>query len=105
MLDGLSAQVIHCDRYSAYSYLEDERVQACRAHLLRDFKAVAKKSGRVGEVGAALVRWEKQLHQARGQVQSQELSWAQFIEQAQRIKQAQEVQIRRLKEADSRHIA
>lgn len=100
MLNGLSAQVIHCDRYSAYHYLEDERVQACRAHLLRDFKAVAKKSGQVGQVGEALVRWEKKLHEARGQVESQELSWAQFVEQAQKIRQAQEVQIRRLKQAD-----
>lgn len=104
MLNDVSAQVIHCDRYSAYSYLEDERVQACRAHLLRDFKAVAKEPGRVGEVGAALVGWEKKLHRARQQAQSQELSWAQFIEQAQKIKQAQEAQIGRLEEADRKGV-
>jgi transposase len=47
--------LVHTDRYSAYSWLDEKQRQFCWAHLLRDFRAMSQRSGATGEVGDRLV--------------------------------------------------
>lgn len=47
--------VLHSDRYAAYDEWPDENRQLCLAHLIRNFQAIATRSGRAGEIGAALL--------------------------------------------------
>ena len=62
LLEGCQARVITTDRYGGYNWLEASRNQACRAHLLRDWKGLAQRAGPLGKHGARLVELEGQLH-------------------------------------------
>lgn len=82
LLSGSTARVIVTDRYNGYNWLEPTRNQACRAHLLRDWKALAKHSGPLGRHGRELVKLEKKLHRDWNQWRTGELSREAFVEQA-----------------------
>jgi hypothetical protein len=43
------------DRYSSYTWVDPKQRQVCWAHLLRDFQAMAERSGVSAEIGAALL--------------------------------------------------
>jgi transposase len=47
--------VMTTDRWSAYGHLPLAQRQICWAHLARDFRAVAEKPGRVGQIASRLV--------------------------------------------------
>ncbi len=55
LLGDRPAGVVITDRYSAYAHLPSERRQVCWAHLLRDFRRIAERSGAAGEVGRRLL--------------------------------------------------
>jgi transposase len=65
------------DRYSSYSWLDPRRRQVCWAHLLRDFQAIAERSGASREIGKALLRRGYRLfhwwHRVRDGTLSQQL--------------------------------
>jgi transposase len=68
------------DRYSSYAWLDPKRRQVCWAHLLRDFQAMAERSGVSALIGTALLVRGHRLfhwwHRVRDGTLSQEL----FIE-------------------------
>ena len=65
------------DRYSSYNWLDPKKRQLCWAHLLRDFQAIAERSGASREIGEALLRRGYRLfhwwHRVRDDTLSQEL--------------------------------
>lgn len=65
------------DRYSSYNWLDPKKRQLCWAHLLRDFQAIAERSGASCEIGEALLRRGYRLfhwwHRVRDGTLSQEL--------------------------------
>ena len=65
------------DRYSSYNWLDPKKRQLCWAHLLRDFQAIAERSGASREIGEALLRRGYRLfhwwHRVRDRTLSQEL--------------------------------
>lgn len=44
------------DRYSSYSWLKEEQRQLCWSHILRDFQAMAERTGVSAEIGESLLR-------------------------------------------------
>jgi transposase len=78
--------VIVTDRYGGYAWLAQERNQVCRAHLLRDWKALAGRAGPLGTYGSRLVELEKQLHREWNQWRSGELSREAFVERAAQVR-------------------
>jgi len=55
------AGVLVSDRYGGYSWLDTAQRQACWAHLLRDFQALADRGGRVARLGRALKKTSKEI--------------------------------------------
>jgi transposase len=47
--------VVGSDRCPSYNWLENNHRQVCWAHLLRDFQAIAERTGASAEIGASLV--------------------------------------------------
>jgi hypothetical protein len=68
------------DRYSSYSWLQEEQRQLCWSHLLRDFQAMAERAGVSKEIGESLLHRGYRLfhwwHRVRDGTMSREL----FIE-------------------------
>jgi transposase len=54
-LGAAFAGILVSDRYSAYTWVDQERRQLCWAHLLRDFTKFAERSGASGRIGDALI--------------------------------------------------
>lgn len=79
MLQDAQAQVILTDRYSAYYWLEAGRNQACRAHLLRDWKQMAQRDGPLGRYGKQLETLEKRLHREWNQWREEKLTREAFV--------------------------
>ena len=59
--------ILVSDRYAVYDYVDADKRQVCRAHLLRDFTRIAQRGGHAGQVGRGLLgagyllfRWHKQ---------------------------------------------
>ena len=86
LLLGSQASVIVTDRYGGYTWLDQERNQVCRAHLLRDWKALAGRAGPLGTYGSRLVALEKQLHREWNQWRSGESSREAFVERAKQVR-------------------
>ena len=68
------------DRYSSYSWLDPQRRQVCWAHLLRDFQAIAERSGASHEIGKALLRRGYRLFHWWHRVRDGTLSHKLFLE-------------------------
>ena len=68
------------DRYSSYSWLDSRRRQVCWAHLLRDFQAIAERSGASHEIGKALLRRGYRLFHWWHRVRDGTLSHKLFLE-------------------------
>ena len=49
------AGILVSDRFSAYTWVDQERRQLCWAHLLRDFRKIAERSGASGRIGDELI--------------------------------------------------
>jgi len=49
------AGILVSDRYGAYAWVDQERRQLCWAHLLRDFRKMAERSGASGRIGDELI--------------------------------------------------
>jgi transposase len=65
------------DRYSSYAWVDPKQRQVCWAHLLRDFQAMAERSGVSAEIGEALLNRGYRLfhwwHRVRDGTLSEEL--------------------------------
>jgi transposase len=65
------------DRYSSYAWLKEEQRQLCWSHLLRDFQAMAERTGVSKEIGESLLRRGYRLfhwwHRVRDGTMSREL--------------------------------
>ena len=72
--------IVGSDRYSSYNWLTTDHRQVCWAHLLRDFQAMAERSGASAEIGTNLLKSGHRLfhwwHKVRDGTMSREL----FIE-------------------------
>lgn len=72
--------VVGSDRCPSYNWLSNDHRQVCWAHLLRDFQAMAERSGASAEIGTSLLKSGHRLfhwwHQVRDGTMSREL----FIE-------------------------
>ena len=55
VLGARFAGILVSDRYSAYTWVDQQRRQLCWAHLLRDFTKIAERSGASGHIGDALI--------------------------------------------------
>ena len=66
------------DRYSSYSWLDPKKRQLCWAHLLRDFQAIAERSGASAAIGEALLRRGYRLFHWWHRVRDGTLSQEQF---------------------------
>jgi transposase len=49
------AGILVSDRYSAYAWVDAQQRQLCWAHLLRDFRKIAERSGAPGHIGDELI--------------------------------------------------
>jgi transposase len=67
------------DRYSAYNWLAPEERQLCWAHLKRDLKAMAQRSGVSREIGESLLQRERRLFRWWHRVRDGTMSREQFI--------------------------
>ncbi|MBF0622827.1 MAG: IS66 family transposase, partial [Magnetococcales bacterium] len=47
--------IVISDRYSAYNWVDPSRRQLCWAHLIRDFRRIAGRSGKAGHIGDNLL--------------------------------------------------
>jgi transposase len=54
-LGAAFAGILVSDRYNAYAWVDPERRQLCWAHLLRDFKKIAERSGASARIGDELI--------------------------------------------------
>ena len=54
-LDERFAGILVSDRYSAYAWVKAQQRQLCWAHLLRDFRKIAERSGAPGRIGDELI--------------------------------------------------
>ena len=72
--------VVGSDRCPSYNWLTNDHRQVCWAHLLRDFQAMAERSGASAEIGTSLLKSGHRLfhwwHKVRDGTMSREL----FIE-------------------------
>lgn len=89
-LGEAQARVITTDRYSSYYWIEPTRNQVCRAHLLRDWKEMARLQGTLGAHGKRLVKLEKGLHKLWRRWRAGELERERFLKGAQAIREKME---------------
>ena len=71
--------ILISDRYSAYTWLDALRRQLCWAHLKRELKAMAERSGVSKDIGEALLRRERRLFRWWHRVRDGTMSREQFI--------------------------
>jgi transposase len=80
--------IVGSDRCPSYSWLENNHRQVCWAHLLRDFQAIAERSGASAEIGTSLLHKGHRLfhwwHRVRDGTMSREL----FVEATQLLRAA-----------------
>jgi transposase len=67
------------DRHSSYAWVDPKQRQVCWAHLLRDFQAMAERSGASAEIGEALLKRGYRLFHWWHRVRDGTLSQALFI--------------------------
>lgn len=65
------------DRYGAYSWITPPQRQACWAHLLRDFQALAERDGRPGVLGQKLKQTAAEILTVHRQAAGQPVRWDQ----------------------------
>lgn len=90
VMTDCKADVIITDRYNAYKQIDATRHQICRAHLLRDWKKLAR-AGPFQAIGEALVMEEKNLHRAHRTYRAGELTWAVFSALANELRDRQKL--------------
>jgi transposase len=61
------AGMLISDRYGGYAWLSPAQRQACWAHLLRDFQALADRGGRVARLGRALKKTAGEILERHGE--------------------------------------
>jgi transposase len=80
--------IVGSDRCPSYGWLENDQRQVCWAHLLRDFQAMAERSGASAEIGTSLLHKGHRLfhwwHRVRDGTMSREL----FVEATQLLRAA-----------------
>lgn len=72
--------VVGSDRCPSYNWLENNQRQVCWAHLLRDFQAMAERTGASAEIGTSLVNKGHRLFHWWHRVRDGTMSRALFIE-------------------------
>ncbi len=79
--------VLVSDRASCYPWLDPSQRQVCWAHLLRDFQALAERSGVSQEIGAALLRRGYRLFHWWHRVRDGTLSHELFVQAVHQLRQ------------------
>lgn len=79
MLDDFDG-ILVTDRYSTYTWYPLEKRQFCWAHLHREFKAMAARSGQTGQVGAKLQDATGKLFGLWQRVRGGTLAWQEALE-------------------------
>ena len=72
--------LVGSDRCPSYGWLENDHRQVCWAHLLRDFQAMAERSGASAEIGNSLLRKGHRLFHWWHRVRDGTMSRALFVE-------------------------
>jgi transposase len=72
--------LVGSDRCPSYGWLENDHRQVCWAHLLRDFQAMAERSGASAEIGASLLHKGHRLFHWWHRVRDGTMSRALFVE-------------------------
>ena len=81
LLGTSSDQISTSDRFSAYTWLDDERHQTCWAHLLRTWRRFQLRDGPSAQVGGMLeIHTDYLLHRWR-ELQRGHLSWEGFLDE------------------------
>jgi transposase len=57
------------DRYAGYAFIDNERRQMCRAHLLRDLNRIGQRQGLAGRIGRKLLKLGLVMFRLRGKGQ------------------------------------
>lgn len=79
--------ILVSDRYSAYTWIDDDKRQFCWAHLLRDFLKISERSGQSGRVGEQLLGYSKRMFRLWWRLRDGRLKRSQFIRAMKRIQQ------------------
>lgn len=77
--------ILISDRFSAYTWVNDEKRQFCWAHLLRDFTKISERSGQSGQVGEQLLGYSKRMFRLWWRLKDGRLKRSQFINVMKRI--------------------
>jgi regulator of replication initiation timing len=92
--------ILVSDRYKGYSWLDTSRRQLCWPHLIRNFKKMADRSGRSGEIGRELVKCANRLFHELHRVRDGTIQRSTFQKYAGQIRQ----EIRELLEEGASYI-
>lgn len=81
------AGILSSDRYKGYAWVDVYRRQLCWAHLIRNFKKIAGRSGKSGEIGRKLVDCARRLFHEWHRVRDGTIRFSTFQTYASRIRQ------------------
>jgi transposase len=80
--------IVVSDRFSAYNHLPLEQRQLCWAHLIRDLRAIAERSGASAEVGHQLLELQHQLFGCWHRYREGGIDWSGLQHSSRPIRQA-----------------
>ena len=80
--------IVVSDRFSAYNHLPLEQRQLCWAHLIRDLRAIAERSGASAEVGHQLLELQHQLFGCWHRYREGRIDWSGLQHSSRPIRQA-----------------
>ncbi|QPN59154.1 IS66 family transposase [Synechococcus sp. CBW1002] len=80
--------IVVSDRFSAYNHLPSQQRQLCWAHLIRDLRAIAERSGASAEVGHQLLELQHQLFGCWHRYREGRIDWSGLQHSSRPIRQA-----------------
>ncbi|MFM7674371.1 MAG: IS66 family transposase, partial [Synechococcus sp.] len=80
--------IVVSDRFSAYNHLPLEQRQLCWAHLIRDLRAIAERSGASAEVGHQLLELQHQLFGCWHRYKDGRIDWPGLQHSSRSVRQA-----------------